>query len=358
MNSTDWREEWTDWLSEQGLQAGFGQSLTWARLRCITQGARSHLADVRQDGKRTAGALLLHCRPQPGDHLISRALSFGVLECLGGPVLPVDTTPELLAKLLDQIEHLAVRLRASRLAFVARPSAASWPECVSKVFGARGYRQTSLCTSLIDLTPDTDSIFSSFDPAARKGVRKCEKRGLIIEQCTNWTSYHNEFLIPFYSSIGHEAVKSRSEETERMVWDEQVRSGLYRFFVARMAGGPVLATLGTYSFNGLATEIASGRTKEGLRSDLPAQDLLHWHAFNVHKSAGDGMFDMAGFLARPVSPKEAGIRRFKEKWGGRRVEIPSYHRDLPSFANAVIAAGSKIRRLTRVRVTAGRVDLS
>jgi lipid II:glycine glycyltransferase (peptidoglycan interpeptide bridge formation enzyme) len=349
MNSADWCEEWAAWLSGQGLQAGFGQSPTWARLRGISQGAKAYLIGVKENGRRVAGALLLHCKPQPRDHFMLRASKIGVVECLGGPVLPVDATPEQLAELLDRIEALVIQLRASHLSFVARPPAAIWSDRLSEVFAARGYRQTSVCTSLIDLTPDMDAMFAGFDPAARKGVRKCEKRGLLITECKDWTSYYTEFLLPFYSSVGHEALTSRGEETERMIWDEQARSGLYRFFVARTEGGPVLATLGTHTFNGLATEIASGRTQEGLKSDLPAQDLLHWHAFGVHKSAGDLMFDMAGFSATPSSPKEAGIKRFKEKWGGRTVEIPSYHRDFPTLANAVVAAGGRVKRLIRLR---------
>jgi hypothetical protein len=319
-------------------------------MQSISRGARSHLIDVQDNGRRIAGALLLHCKPQPNDHFASRALRLGVVECLGGPVLPADVTPELLSELLNRIEALVIELGASRLSFVAPPSAAVWPELISDVFHARGYRQTSLSTSLIDLTRAPDSIFACFDAAARKGVRKCEKHGLIVEECCDWKSYYCEFLLPFYSSAGHETLIPRGEEVERMIWSEEVLSGLYRFFIARVGNGPVLATLGTHAFNGLATEIASGRTPEGISTDVPAQDLLHWKAFSVHKMAGDLIFDMAGFSSAPASPKEAGIKRFKQKWGGQTVEVASYHRDFPTLANTILGAGGRVMRLVQPRV--------
>ena len=106
----------------------------------------------------------------------------------------------------------------------------------------------------------------------------------------------------------------------------------YRFFVAQDANGRVLATLGSYRFNRLATEIMSHRTDASFEENLPAQDLLHWHMFKAHKSAGDRWFNLAGYSPDPGNHKEAGIRRFKKKWGGREVSVSKYYKYIPSIS--------------------------
>ena len=303
------------------------------------------MVSVEKGGEPIAGALMLCSTPQIWKRVPWRMRGYRALECLQGPVLPKGASPELLSELLGRVEELAGRLGASRISFIARPTAAIWSEDLPNVFLARGYSQAPMLSSLIDLTRSEEMIFASFEHAARKGVRKCEKNGVTISECRDWESYYHDFLLPFYETVGHENVAPRSREVEQKVWDEESHSGLYRFFVARIGDSPVLATMGSYSFNGLATEIATGRTKAAVAINLPVQDLLHWEVFKVHRAAGDMFFDMAGFSAAPISPKEAGIRRFKEKWSGRTVEIPSYHRDLPTLANKALSLGRAVKRM-------------
>jgi lipid II:glycine glycyltransferase (peptidoglycan interpeptide bridge formation enzyme) len=94
--------------------------------------------------------------------------------------------------------------------------------------------------------------------------------------------------------------------------------------VVEDSGGNVHAVLGTYCYQGIVTEIMSGRTNFGKSSNVPAQDLLHWEAMLYHKRSGDRYFNLAGYSPNPANEKEAGIRRFKEKWGGREISVPSY----------------------------------
>ena len=43
-----------------------------------------------------------------------------------------------------------------------------------------------------------------------------------------------------------------------------------------------------------------------------------------HKRAGDRYFNLAGYSPAPANEKEAGIRRFKEKWGGDERSVPTF----------------------------------
>ena len=91
--------------------------------------------------------------------------------------------------------------------------------------------------------------------------------------------------------------------------------------------GVVLATLGSVGFAGLATEIMSARTPESYSINASPQDLLHWESFCHHSRLGCRYFNLAGFNPDPVSDKEQGIRRYKEKWPGQIRDYPLYTRE-------------------------------
>jgi len=109
---------------------------------------------------------------------------------------------------------------------------------------------------------------------------------------------------------------------------QSTQCNYYNYFIAKDKAGVVLAVLGTYHYNGMVTEIASHRTKASYGVNLPVQDLLHWEIMKFHKARGDQYFDLAGYSPDPQTPKEQGIRAFKEKWGGREINISTYTKDL------------------------------
>jgi lipid II:glycine glycyltransferase (peptidoglycan interpeptide bridge formation enzyme) len=92
-----------------------------------------------------------------------------------------------------------------------------------------------------------------------------------------------------------------------------------------------------YMFNGVATEIASALSPQAFTQKIPAQDILHWEMLLEAKKAGCHTFDMAGVNPNSSNPKEAGIRRFKEKWGGRYVEYQTFEKQLPLSTTHQIA---------------------
>jgi lipid II:glycine glycyltransferase (peptidoglycan interpeptide bridge formation enzyme) len=95
----------------------------------------------------------------------------------------------------------------------------------------------------------------------------------------------------------------------------------------------ILACLGMYVFNSVATENASSLSPLAYQNKIPAQDLLHWEMMLEAKRMGCHTFDMAGVNPNPQTPKESGIRRFKEKWGGKYVEYNIYHKDMMPWLN-------------------------
>jgi hypothetical protein len=302
-------DDWAAWIEALGPEAGFLQTPAWAAINEAAHGVTSYLVIARDERGAIGGGALL-------------SLGAGRLDCFEGPVLAPGDRPATLAALLDGIDRLAAEQGASRVVLHGRPPASSWwPDAeLDRAFGAKGYAATPWLTALVDLRPAEDELLASFRSAARKAVRRCAEQGVTVLQCEDFDGYMERFVVPYHGPReGPDAY-----HVDRAMW-ELDRGRNYRFFAARDgADGPILGTLGTYAHAGVATEIMSRRTEAGVRHGAPVQDALHWAAFRVHKRAGDVLFNLAGFAPEPSSAKEAGIRRFKEKWNGETVPVPRF----------------------------------
>lgn len=251
----------------------------------------------------------------------------GVLECFGGPVIHADAQAHALDRLLEQTDDLANRLGAAQVTFSAPPATARWPSepDVAGIFAARGFACTPWVTALVDIARPDDAMLASFRQAARKGIRRCRELGITVRACRDAADYVENFSRPLFATRRALEITTRPEIEERHWWDLDPDRH-YRYFVASDADGCILGTLGTYRWNGVATEIMSERTLPAREAHSPVQDLLHWHAFQAHRELGDQLFDLAGFNPAPADAKEQGIRAFKEKWMGRQVAIPRFER--------------------------------
>jgi lipid II:glycine glycyltransferase (peptidoglycan interpeptide bridge formation enzyme) len=77
---------------------------------------------------------------------------------------------------------------------------------------------------------------------------------------------------------------------------------------------------------------------EAQQEKIPAQDLLHWELMLRSRQLGCRAFDLAGISPDPATPKEVGIRRFKEKWGGEYVEYYTFERNVVPFSKQLLRA--------------------
>ena len=250
------------------------------------------------------------------------------LECFEGPVLTGQDRRPLLNELLGRVDDLACRLGVGRVRFSGPPVASSWagaPE-FADIFVQCGYQEVPWLTSLVDLGKTEDQLLAAVDRSVRKGIRKCQSAGITINQCKDFDSYLAHFRRPYARDLSGKEFREKIAERDRKGWKIAGANEIYRYFWAEDGEGTVLATLGTYSYKGVATEIMSDRTSENLRNKLPAQDLLHWQILLTHKRTGDTIFNLAGFSPSPRDAKEEGIRRFKQKWGGQTILVPAFYK--------------------------------
>jgi hypothetical protein len=310
--------EWDGWLAEQGGEAGFLQTSTWARVNAAINNVDSHLVLLRDgDGQIKAGALV-GARRAGG--LVGRVRGGAALDCFEGPVVAAGENDAAVERVVETAESLMPR---ATLTWHGRPASASADahRALEAVLGPRGYEAAPWATSVVNLDDDEDVLAGRCNPAARKAVRRARRAGLAVVRCMTRDEYVARFLGSYEEANPGRAHPFR----EAAVWDLD-RDDYYRFYIAVDSRGDVHATLGTYRFNGMATEISSSRTPVGVESGLPAQDLLHWEVLLAHRELGDRLFNLAGYAPDPTDAKEHGIKRFKQKWGGRDVTYARFRR--------------------------------
>lgn len=321
---------WEAWLSAQAF-APFRQSPAWAQINQVVNGDVNYALSYEEEGEVRIAALMSHRIFKEQDAgLLRKMLSRHIhrtFDCRDGLVFSQEAQPDHVKIFLEDIERLARKLNVQAINFYGGypVSRMNQDDDIKDLFLEKGYEINEMQTAIVDLTPDLEEIFAGFHRSAQKGIRKCEKEKITIKESQTLKDFRTYFLDPALSAkeIEDEEGSEKRESLFHIGYPDY-----YNFFTALDASGNILATLGTYRYNGLVTETTSSITPAGWESKLPAQDLLHWHAFQKHKSLGDQVFDLAGFLKTPRTPKEEGIKRFKLKWGNQALPILQYKKVL------------------------------
>jgi hypothetical protein len=334
--------EWDEWVLAAGRAGSFTQTSHWARIDQAINKSRPIVVEIVDDGVRCAGALFRWQVPSPGSlfALVRNKIAGvtkGSLECLAGPVLGGAGRRGDLDRLLRRVADLARKLGIRRVRFSGRPCSPEWSDELSAAFSDHGYRCEPWLTALVDIARDDEALLASFRQAARKGIRRCQELGVTVRPCADLNEYLRDFSRPLFATRVALNMPVAPDQAERNWWDLDAGQH-YRYLVARNADEEVLGMLGSYRWNGMATEIMSERTMLARKAHLPVQDLLHWEAFRLHRGLGDTMFDLAGFSPCPRDGKEKGIRHFKEKWQGDVVATPSFEWYRPNAATRLVRA--------------------
>jgi hypothetical protein len=254
----------------------------------------------------------------------------------GGPViqenLTLETTHDFLNLLLKFSQNKAIK----EVHFRALEPFSQASINFKDIFEKYGFQRQAWQTLIIDLSPPEEALFMNLEHSARKGIKKAISLGVQVESCDSFEEYHANYLVPYLSTTNREY---RGEAFYKEGWELDT-DNIYKYWVARSAEGELLGFLGTYSYDGVATEIASALTPLAFEKKIPVQDLLHWEIIKYHKNKGDHYFDLAGIHPNPTTTKEQNIRKFKEKWGGTLYDVPTYSLDNRSFLHKLI---NKIR---------------
>lgn len=331
--------DWDDWLHKKRPLGGFLQSISWAKVNFQVNGARPFFLEARVAGERAA--CLQVWGPDDSFPKRLRRINRGlrgrnVLMGLDGPTIGDSAFLPVLDPLIRAAVALADDLHLEKLIVQTpvSPTILVEPSALRSYFQGSGFAEKRTLTSLVDLQKDDEGITRTYSRSARKSIRKAEKLRVTAKRCLTSDEFESLFLRTYVTASGLRGNGQRKLRKRLMKgWEFDPDGATYRYFVALDADGAPLATLGTSSFAGLATEIASSLLPRARREGIPAQDVLHDHILRFHRTAGDSMFDMAGYEENPSTSKEVGIRRFKEKWGGMTYAVSTFSRPCAGWSD-------------------------
>jgi len=249
-----------------------------------------------------------------------------------GPVASGKASDQDFSNFLTELRKAAKKNNTHQIYFRSLPPLREWPLEFENELREFGFKRQEWKTLITDLTVSEEKLLKCFEHSARKGIKKAVSLGVIVEKCSGFDQYFSDFLIPYYKTTERPL---KEKEFYRKGWLLDTEN-IYHYWVAKDSMGEPLGFLGTYTYDGIATEIMSALTLLAFEKKIPAQDILHWEVIKYHKNVGDLYFDLAGFNPNPTSEKEKNIKRFKEKWGGKIYDVSSYYLDNRSFLQKII----------------------
>src|SRR4030042_4453686 len=318
---------WDEGLRKREIDVGICQSRYWAEVIRILDKATPYFCEVKDAGDSTlAQTLILKRYPYDRDRQ-RKLFPLPYLECLDGPVVfDHDRAKESIQLILKRVLRLAKRNFATHINLTpSHMSRYASDESIPNLYQEFGFEAKKWATYLVDLRKEEEELFKLISHAARKCIKKCQRDGLKVVSLESYEEFEERYWQPYVQAeayFGRKANRGRKE-----LWDED-KENYYHYYIAEDQQGETLAVLSMYIFNGIATEIASGLMPQAYEQKIPAQDLIHWEMMLEAKRLGAHTFVLAGVNPNPQSPKEEGLKRFKEKWGGRYIEYYIYRKDM------------------------------
>lgn len=177
-------------------------------------------------------------------------------------------------------------------------------------------------TLFVDLEAGEDVLWRRLKPAARKNLRRLQGQGLVVERLDDPAQ------LPEYHELYARCRRALQLHVNHFVfwqklWQHLRPPGCLEIFTVRQHD-KLVAGLGVWAFNGLLYEFGVVQDPALQEDKVYANDLLKWEVIRWGHAQGYRLYDLVGVALHPSTPSEAGIRQFKEKWGGELVEFDEF----------------------------------
>ncbi|MGD0114736.1 MAG: GNAT family N-acetyltransferase [Dehalococcoidia bacterium] len=298
--------------------------------------SRSHFTLIAVDGQGVAASWRGYFAPH-SDGLFPRSTAW--MKSL--PVLRPDLLDDrdtVLASLLAELKRHMGRQGVGHAIFTSETlhDGLCDETCLSQ-----GFRRRDLQTYLIDLTPSEEELWQNIEPAGRWAANKARKRGVAVEQIAADEDVRAYYRL--YMDTASVPGSGPPSEAQFVSGFRRLREeGKARILVARYEGRIVAGSFFP-CHAGLAAQLQTAVGREGRK--LNASSLLLWESMLAFKRDGFHSLDLVSVeVAPPEGSREAGVREFKSKWGGKLLDTPAYVY-ASSTTRLSQAAGERLRGL-------------
>lgn len=173
-------------------------------------------------------------------------------------------------------------------------------------------------TFIIDLKQDLQVILDSTDKkSVRKNIDRAEERGVTITQIESLDDISTYYHILSQHRIASELIPYSFEDVAEGF--KLMKSVGHAGFLAWSDKIPI-AGISISSFGGYINELGIARSNLDAEKKLYSLDLLRWKIIEWGKQNNCLFYDLSGVKLNNRSPKDDGIFRNKEKWGGKLVQ--------------------------------------
>lgn len=324
-------------------EGGIFQTSRWAVLAQRLNGAEPFYIEVAEKDRTIARCLVLkvgklndRVRRSPSISFLLPIVQrgFAALSWLQGPLVYGDGPMVAALPLFDAIEELAAAERVMSIGFTAHPTANM--EELTRVLTERQYRASRVATYLVDLTGDFEK---KMHRSVGKNARSCTRRGVEVGVVSDdELPAYFQLVDSFRKAAGLVGFSLADFLLHREVLAQQ------RTLFGAKYEGRFIAGLGVLAGNGLLTECEAATDKVCFEQKLFANDLIKLEIMRWGQQNGYRHFDLAGVAIEPTDDKAAGIRKFKEKFGGEYVEYDCFEKDLTRIRGPLLAWARRLNR--------------
>jgi hypothetical protein len=229
---------------------------------------------------------------------------------------------DILSEIFRHIDTLAADLKADYFFMQTPPLAPNnRPDKISNVnpYIFYGLEDLPNYTSMLDLTPDMDTIFSNMSHALRKNIKRARREGITVGKVKT-AGEMEEYYKLHVETYERTGVTPHPFEYFELIWRYFGEKGLANIFYAEHEGEKIdFLNLASFKNGIMFWTTCSKSEKRNLRAD----SLVVYHIFEWAKENGYRWVDIGEVFpnADPDS-KLYGIYRYKSGMGG--VIYPRY----------------------------------
>lgn len=303
----------------------------WLRTVSAANAVKPILLKVMRDGSCAAVWPLLVLKKGPLRVLGSPLPGWSTAYL--GPLFHDDVDPE--TSVARMLEHPSIR----RHAYLACKVVTRRRHVDFTRFGFQ--RVLDLDTYIVDLTLSRDQLWERLKSECRTRVRKAEKAGLQIrEECDD--SFIDDYWRMSIETFAKSNIQpTHSREFVVHLWRNLYPAQSVRAFSAFINGDRVATLMLPHDDH---TMYYWGGASYGKYRDVPAHNLLHWHAINAAKDMGLLEYDFISTFGGPG--------RFKKTFGPDTVAMATHWEHSPSKIMAALKRGYQHYLLKRRRINA------